>query len=148
MSASNVECGATKGVSISLLSDHKVNLITMGGREYTLEVKHDVALLIAMSYVFLGGNTSQIRFRRGTEIPRKGKEFSTIGDVNVLRTRHLGSQQTYLPYALCINILLLRMYIDLLRATWVYIALYTLYMKNGLLYFANYTYCYAESLTI
>lgn len=121
MSANNVECEATKGVSISLLSDCKVNLVTIDDRD-TLETKRDVACLLRR-HIYTRREYFADQVPVGNKFSRKGKEFSTIGDINVLRARHLGSsQQTYLSYALCINILLLRMYI-LIRATWVYIAL-------------------------
>lgn len=122
MSANNVECEATKEVSISLLSDCKVNLVTIDGRD-TLEAKRDVACLLRR-HIYTRREYFADQVPVGNKFSRKGKEFSAIGDINVLRVRHLGSsQQTYLPYALCINILLLRVYINLIRATWVYIAL-------------------------
>lgn len=67
-----------------------------------------------------------------------------MGDINVLCARHLeSSQQTYLRYVLCINISLLRMYINLLRATWVYIALkYALHKERSIIFHQFHIYIY------
>lgn len=47
---SNTECGATEGVSISFLSDCKVNLVTIDGRD-TLEAKRVACLLRRHIYI-------------------------------------------------------------------------------------------------
>lgn len=93
---SNIECGATEGVSISLLSDCKVNLITIDGSD-TPEAKRDVACLLRR-HIYIEREYFADQVPPGNKFSRKGKEFSVIGNINVLGARGILDHPNKLTY--------------------------------------------------
>jgi len=85
-----------------------------------LAARCDVACVLSYVHrrMYTGNrNILQITFRRGNEVPQEKKNFNHLGHECFVR-EILRITPTYPPHVLCINILLLRVYTNLL--VWVY----------------------------